>query len=162
MVYEAFHWLYQEIGWPREALPGTIIQRWNWSFYANSPCYKAEERRVNQNICEEISEYGTLMSELHKQSTLVETCRYNLQTTLLAQIEVAECRIWKQLVLQGEQAEKIITRVKAEEKDNKLRPDKSTRRAPESLSQPRRRDTLATEVKSPSKPKLTRGNSSAE
>jgi len=38
------------------------------------------------------------------QSTLVETCRNNLQTTLLAQIEVVECRTWKQLMLQGEQA----------------------------------------------------------
>jgi len=32
---------------------------------------------------------------------------------------VIECRTWKQLVLQGKQAEKIIARVKAEEKDSK-------------------------------------------
>jgi len=42
------------------------------------------------------------------QSTLVKTCRYNLQTTFLAQIGVAKYRSWKQLVLQGEQAEEII------------------------------------------------------
>ena len=60
------------------------------------------------------------------QATLVETCRYNLQTSLLAQLGVAESRIWKQLVHQGEQAEEIITRVRAEE--NKPRPEKSTRR----------------------------------
>jgi len=53
------------------------------------------------------------------QSTLVETCRHNLQTTLLAQIGVEEFRTWKQLVQQGEQAEEIVARVKAEEKDSK-------------------------------------------
>jgi len=51
-------------------------------------------------------------------------------------------------VPQGEQAEEIITGVSTKEKDNKTRPDKSTRRA-QSSSQPRRRDTLATKVKSP-------------
>ena len=61
------------------------------------------------------------------QSTLVVTCCPNLQTTLLAQIGVAECRTWKQLVLQGEQAEENIARVRAEEKDSKSRPDKPTR-----------------------------------
>ena len=59
-------------------------------------------------------------------------------------------------MLQGEQTEEIITRVRAEEKDSKPRPDKSMRRAPESSSQPRRRDTLATEVKSPPKTQLVR------
>ena len=91
------------------------------------------------------------------QSTLVETCRHNLQTALLAQMGVAECRTWKQLVLQEEQAEKIVARVTAKEKDNKPRHDKRTRRAPESSSQPRRRDIVATEVKSPSKPQSIRG-----
>ena len=33
------------------------------------------------------------------QSTLIETCRHNLQTPFMAQIGVAECRTWKQLVL---------------------------------------------------------------
>ena len=69
---------------------------------------------------------------------------------------VAECRTWKQLVLQGEQAEEIVAKIRAEEKDSKARPDKPMRRAPESSSQPRR-DTLATEVKSPSKTQLVRG-----
>ena len=57
----------------------------------------------------------------------METCRHNLQTSLLAQIGVAESRTWKQLVQQGEQAEEIVARVRAEE--NKPRPKKSTRRA---------------------------------
>jgi len=34
-------------------------------------------------------------------------------------MEVTECRTWKQLVLQGEQVEEIIARVRAEEKDSK-------------------------------------------
>ena len=50
------------------------------------------------------------------QSTLVETCRLNLQTFLLAQMGVAEYHSWMQLVLQGEQLEEIVARVKAEEK----------------------------------------------
>jgi len=47
---------------------------------------------------------------------------------------VAEYRTWKQLMLQGEQAEEIVTRVRAEEKDSKPKPDKSMQRAPESSS----------------------------
>ena len=57
-------------------------------------------------------------------STLVETCYYSLLTALLTQIRVSECRTWKQLVQQGEQAEEIVTLVKVEEKGSKPRPDK--------------------------------------
>jgi len=70
---------------------------------------------------------------------------------------VTECRTWKQLMLQGKHVKEIVTRVRVEEKDNKLKPDKPMRRALESPSQPKRRDTLATEVKSPSKTQLVRG-----
>ena len=90
------------------------------------------------------------------QSTLVETFHHSLKTSLLAQMGVEECRTWKQLVLQSEQEEEIIARVLAEEKDSKLRPDKSMWRAPESSSQPRKRDTLAKEVKSPPKTQSVR------
>ena len=72
------------------------------------------------------------------QATLVETSRHNLQTSLLAQIGVAESRIWKQLVQQGEQAEEIIVRVRVEE--NKSRPRKSTKHAPEISFQSKRKD----------------------
>ena len=58
--------------------------------------------------------------------TLVETCHHNLQILLLTQIGVAESRTWKQLVQQGEQAEEIVARFKAEE--GKPRPEKPTRR----------------------------------
>jgi len=44
--------------------------------------------------------------------SISRTLCHNLQTTLLAQIEAAECRSWKQLVLQGEQTKKIIARVR--------------------------------------------------
>jgi len=91
------------------------------------------------------------------QSTLVDTCRHHLQTSLLAQMGVAECHTWKQLVLQGEQAKEIISRVKAKEKNSKPRPDKPMRRAPELSSLPRRRNTLATEIKSPLKSQSVRG-----
>ena len=67
------------------------------------------------------------------QSTLVEICHHNLQTTLLTQIGVAEYRTWKQLVLQGEKEEEIVAMVKIEEKESKLRLEKPTRPAPEYL-----------------------------
>ena len=63
------------------------------------------------------------------------------------------------MVQQDEQAEEIIARVRAEE--NKLRPEKSTRRAPEVSFQSKRKDTLATEAKSPTKPQPTRGGGSS-
>ena len=79
------------------------------------------------------------------QATLVETCRHNLQTSLLAQKGVAESRTWKQLVQQGEQAEEIVARVRAEE--NKFGPKKSTKRVPKVSFQSKRKDILATETK---------------
>jgi len=63
------------------------------------------------------------------------------------------------LVQQGEQAEEIIARIKAEE--NKPRPKKSTRRAPEVPFQSKRKDTLVIESKSPVKPQPTRGGGSS-
>ena len=81
------------------------------------------------------------------QATLVETCRHNLQTSPLAQIGVAESRTWKQLIQQGVQAEEIIARVRVEE--NRPRPEKTIRRTPEASFQSKRKDTLATETKSP-------------
>jgi len=63
------------------------------------------------------------------------------------------------LVQESEQEEEIVTRVKAEE--NKPRPEESTRRAPEEYFQGKRKDTLATETKSPSKPQPARGGSSS-
>jgi len=73
------------------------------------------------------------------QATLVKICCHNLQTSLLAQIEVAKSRTWKKLVQQDEKAEEIVTRVKAEE--SKLRPEKLIRHAPESSFQAKRKDT---------------------
>jgi len=61
-------------------------------------------------------------------------------------------------VLQEEKAKEIIARVKAKEKMSKPRPEKSTRRIPKSSSQLRRKDTLATKTKSPSKPQSVRGD----
>jgi len=53
------------------------------------------------------------------------------------------------LLQQGEQAEEIVAKVKAEE--GKPRPEKSTRRTPEASFQDKRKDTLAAKTKSPSK-----------
>jgi len=99
------------------------------------------------------------MSNSMTQATLAEICRHNLQTSLLTQIWVAKIRTWKQLVQQGEHAEEIIARVRAEE--NKPRPEKSIRRMPEVSFQSKRKDTLATEIKSLVKPQSARGGGSS-
>ena len=93
------------------------------------------------------------------QVTLVETCRHNLQTSLIAQIGVAESRTWKQLVQQGEHAEEIVARVRAEE--GKPRPERSTKRAPDTSLQAKRKDNLAAETRSPVKPQLVKGSGSS-
>ena len=54
------------------------------------------------------------------------------------------------MIQQGEQAEEIVARVRAEE--NKPRPERSTRHAPDTSLQTKRKDNLATETKSPVKP----------
>ena len=68
---------------------------------------------------------------------------------------VAECRTWKQLVLQGEQAEEIIARVRAKEKIAKQ--DLTNQHGVPKVILKTRKDTLATEVKSHSKTQLVRG-----
>jgi len=57
----------------------------------------------------------------------VETCRYNLQTSLLTQI--AESHTWKQLVQQGEQAEEIIAEVKVKKQAQTRKFDKAHARS---------------------------------
>ena len=49
---------------------------------------------------------------------------------------VTECRTWKQLIMQGEHTEETVARVKAEERENKPRSDRSMTRMPEQSSQP--------------------------
>ena len=62
------------------------------------------------------------------------------------------------MVQQGEQAEEIVARVKAEE--NKPILEKLTRRTTEVSFQSKQKDTLAAETKSPVKPQPTRGGGS--
>ena len=118
---------------------------------------KQKEGESIKTFVERFQSMALCCSNGMTQSTLVEICHHNLQTSLLAQIRVAECRTWKQLVLQGKQAKEIVTQVRGEE-NSKPKPEKLTRRAPESSSRPRRSDTLAMEVKSPSKTRLVRGD----
>ena len=93
------------------------------------------------------------------QVTLVEACHHNLQTSLLAQIGVAESCIWKQLVQQDEQAKELVARVRVEE--NKPKPERSTRRTPDASFQIKRKDNLAIETKSPVKPQPVKGSGSS-
>ena len=78
-----------------------------------------------------------------------------------AQIGVTEYHTWKQFVLQSEQAKKIVARVKAEEKESKPRPEKSTQRTLEQSFQPKRKDTLAMETTSSVKPQPPRGGNTS-
>jgi len=87
---------------------------------------KQKKRESIKTFVERVQSMALCCLSSMTQSTLVETCCDSLQTSLFAQMEVAECHTWKQLVLQGEQAEEIVSRVRAEEKDSKLKPDKST------------------------------------
>ena len=79
-------------------------------------------------------------------ATLVETCRHNLQTSLLTQMGVADCTSWKQLVSVGERAEAIVARLRAEEDTNKSKQGKSNNnRAPDQSPRSKGKDTMATE-----------------
>lgn len=49
------------------------------------------------------------------QKTLMVTCRHNLLTSVLIQLEVAEYRTWRQLLEQGQQVKVCLQRQKAED-----------------------------------------------
>src|SRR2546430_698724 len=51
--------------------------------------------------------------------TLVETCRHNFLTPILVQMEVVECKTWKQLQEYGQTAQELVALIKAEEKNNR-------------------------------------------
>ena len=74
-----------------------------------------------------ISKYDTVMFEWHDAVHTGRDLSPQPINHTLAQIGVTECRTWKQQVLQGEQAEEIIARVKVEEKESKPRPEKLMR-----------------------------------
>ena len=94
------------------------------------------------------------------QTTLVETCRHNLQTILLAHMGVAECKSWKQLVSQGEQAETIVARIKAEE-GGKTRPPSSSQRTLVQSTRSKGKEIMAAETTTLTKTQSTRGNTAS-
>ena len=84
----------------------------------NLPTLLATKQKKGESVKTFVERFRNLALQCPSgmvQTTLVETCRHNLQTTLLAHMGVAECKSWKQLVLQGEQAETIVARIKVEE-----------------------------------------------
>jgi len=95
MVHKASHWLYQDMSLPREAISGSLLQRWYWDIGAYSSRYEAEKRESIKTFVERFQSMTLLCLNGMTQSMLVETCCHNLQTTLLAQIGVAEYRTWK-------------------------------------------------------------------
>ena len=85
-----------------------------------------KERRIYQIIYGKVSEYGTLMSEWHiaiytgrdlPPQSANHTPNSNRSSRVLH---------LKAVGAQGKQAKEIIASVKVEEKNNKLRSDKST------------------------------------
>jgi len=88
------------------------------------------------------------------QSTLVEIGHHNLQTALLAQMEGMSH--WETVGVTRRTGGRNYRQCQSWRKYSKPRPDKLTQRAPKSSSQPRRRDTLGTEVKSLSKTQSVR------
>jgi len=157
MVHEASRWLYQDMGRPREAIFGSLFWRHYRDISANSPYNKAEERRVHQIICEKVSEYGALMSEWHDTVYIgkdmpPQSSNHTPDSDRSTRVSHLKAVGAIKRVSKGDHRQGQGWR-----KGQWTKPDKSTRRAPESSSQPRRRDTLATEVKSPSKLKLDIG-----
>jgi len=91
MIHETFYQLYQEMGRLLEALPGAILRRCHQSIRANSPCYKAKKKE--QSIKTFVKRFQSMTLRCPSgmtQTALVETCRHNLQTTLLTQIGVTQ------------------------------------------------------------------------
>jgi len=76
---------------------------------------KQKKRESIKMFVERFRSIALLYPSGMTQSTLVETCRHNLQTTLLTQIGVTQSRTWKQLALQGERPEDVIARVNQED-----------------------------------------------
>ena len=65
MAHEAACWLYQNLGRHEKAISGVLLQRQYGGSNADSPRHKAEEKKVHQSFCGEISEYGTPLPKWH-------------------------------------------------------------------------------------------------
>lgn len=77
------------------------------------------------------------------QKTLVDTCRHNLQTSILIQIGVAKCRTRINLLEYDQIVEEIVAWLKAEERS---KPPKSERPPRCNQDQSGRKETMATDA----------------
>ena len=154
-------WLYQDVGQPREAISGLFFWRRYRDLGANSSCSKVEERRVHQDVCGNVSEYGALISDWHDtiytgRDLLSQSTNRTSNSGKSSQVSHLKAvgatrRASGRDYRQGQGRRK--------EGQAKTRETNATRfRSSSQLI----RDTLATEVKSPSKPKPARGNNSSE
>ena len=94
----------------------------------NLPTLLATKQKKGESIKSFVERFRNLELQCPSgmtQTTLVETCRHNMQTMLLAHIGVEDCKLWKQLVSQGKQAETIVARIKAEEGEKTGQPSSS-------------------------------------
>src|SRR5436189_5092863 len=76
--------------------------------------------------------------------TLVETCRHNILTLILVQMGVIECKTWKQLQEFSQTVEKLVTLMKAEEKNKTPRGDRPPQRR--NQDPPAKKETLAADT----------------
>lgn len=114
VVYEATSRLYFELRRSRKVLSNSIIWRW---LRGSMPIIFATKQQEGEFIKAFIGSFKNVALRRPigmTQITLIVTCQYNLQPLLLVQTGVVECCIWKQLVQHGEQAEKIVVRVRTE------------------------------------------------
>jgi len=129
MIHEAPRRLHQELGDLKKLF---LTRFFEDDSKITMPTLLATRQRKGESVKAFVERFQNMALRCPSgmtQDTLVETYCHNLQTSLLPQIGVAESCTWKYLVQQGEHAKEIVARVKA--KENKLRPEKSTRRTPE-------------------------------
>ena len=146
MAHEASRWLYQDLGQHWEVISGSILRRRYRDIGANSPCDKIEERRVHQIVCEKVSEYGTLMSEWHDTVYTGRDLPPQSVNCTPGSNRSSQMSHLKAVGATRRASREDHYRGHGWRKGHKLRLDKSTLRASESYSQPKRRDTIVTEV----------------
>ena len=127
----------------------------------NLPTLLATKQKKGESVKSFVERFCNLVLQCPSgmtQTTLVETCRHNLQTTLLAHMGVAECKLLKQLVSQGEQAETKVARIKAEEGEKTRQPSSRT---PAQSTRSKGKEIVAAETTTPTMTQSTRGNTAS-
>src|SRR4051812_36215356 len=117
---------------------------------------KQKEGELDKDFIERFRELAIRSRSGMTPEKLVETCHHNFLTPILVQMEVVECKTWKQLQEHGQTAQELVTLVKAEEKNNKTprggRPPSRRNQDP-----PAKKETLAADTQQASSSRPTGG-----